>query len=212
MKILLADDHKLMLEGIQRAFEEAEGMTVVATASAGPEAVSLVARHRPDVALLDIRMPGMDGLECLDQITKRYPDVKVVMLSSFNDRHHIGEALRRGACAYIVKSVDPRDLPAAVRMACEETLFLAVSVDSCAADSAQRDTDLTDRELAMLAAVARGLSNKAISKEFWVTEQTVKFHLNNVYRKFGVDNRTAAVRYALEKGIIELESPVLQPA
>jgi DNA-binding NarL/FixJ family response regulator len=213
MRILLADDHRLTLEGIQRTFKDADGMEVVATASSGCEALELVKSAHPDVVLLDISMPDLDGLECLEQIRRRHPSVKVVMLSTYTDRQHIDAAIQRGASAYVVKSVDPVDLPAAVRLACEGTMFQAVGADEAPDLNARREKlDLTEREMTILEAVARGLSNKAISKELWVTEQTVKFHLNNVYRKLGVDNRTAAVRYALDNGLLDLQEPARQPA
>lgn len=203
MKILLADDHKLTLAGIHRTLSEEEDMEVVATASSGTEVMSLVASSKPDLAVLDIRMPGLDGLACLERIRARHPEVKVVMLSSFTDRHHVDTAFRKGASAYIVKTVNPSDLASALRNACDGNVFHppCEGEDTGPVES----VDLTERERTMLEALTRGLSNKAIAKEFWVTEQTVKFHLNNVYRKLGVENRTGAVRFAYEHGMVDAE-------
>jgi DNA-binding NarL/FixJ family response regulator len=212
LRILLGDDHQLTLEGIRRTLDDAPGMEVVATANCGPDVMTAMSRCRPDLAVLDIRMPGMDGLACLDQIRRKHPDVKVVILSGFTDRQHIEAALKRGASAYIVKSVDPVDLPSALRQACQGTVFHAFGRIESTLDKAREDAELTEREMTILGAVARGLANKAISKELWVTEQTVKFHLNNVYRKLGVNNRTAAVRFAFDNGLIDVEHGVLEPA
>jgi DNA-binding NarL/FixJ family response regulator len=203
LRILLGDDHKLTLDGIVRTLDEESDMEVVATAHSGTEVMRLVAEVNPELALLDIRMPGLDGLACLDQIRERHPDVKVVMLSSFTDRHHINAAFRRGASAYIVKSVNPTELACALRHAFDGNVFHA-PVEPGASGSTE-SLDLTAREQTMLEALSRGLSNKAISKELWVTEQTVKFHLNNVYRKLGVESRTAAVRFAYDHGLVDAE-------
>jgi DNA-binding NarL/FixJ family response regulator len=200
IRVLLADDHRLILDALQRAFEKVEGIEIVATAGDGRQVVPLIARTNPDIVLLDMRMPEMDGLSCLDRIRKHYPSVKVVMLSAFDDADRIRTALKRGASAYIVKTVNPLDLPAAVRQVVEPTIYFA-------APPAEKEpaaaAGLTERETAMLRALARGLSNAAISKEFWVTEQTVKFHLTNIYRKLGVKNRTEATRYAYQHGLAD---------
>ncbi|MGZ4418694.1 MAG: LuxR C-terminal-related transcriptional regulator, partial [Gaiellaceae bacterium] len=158
--------------------------------------------------LLDMRMPGMDGLTCLERIRKQYPRIKVVVLSVFREPEHIEAALKRGASGYIVKSVNPLDLPAALRQAFEGTVYHALGIADD--DEPARGTGLTDRELGILKAVARGLSNQAIGKELWVTEQTVKFHLTNIYRKLGVANRTEAARYAYQHSLVE--SPALELA
>jgi DNA-binding NarL/FixJ family response regulator len=145
-------------------------------------------------------MPEMDGLACLDRIKKRYPSVKVVMLSAFDDADRIRAALKRGASAYIVKTVNPQDLPAALRQVVEPTIYFGLPPQD---EEPAAAAGLTEREAAMLRALARGLSNAAISREFWVTEQTVKFHLTNIYRKLGVKNRTEATRYAYQHGLAD---------
>lgn len=206
MKVLIADDHRLMLEGIRRALEDADDIEVVGEAHTGAQVLPQIGRTNPDVVLLDMRMPQMDGLTCLDQIRKRHPDVKVIMLSVFSDQEHIEAALKRGASGYIVKSVNPLDLASAIRQAVEGTVYHAVGLPEVDEASVAKAAGLTERELAILKAVARGLSNQQIGKELWVTEQTVKFHLTNIYRKLGVANRTEAARYAYQNGLVE--SPV----
>ena len=201
MKILIADDHQLMLDGIRCALERCEDFEIVGEAHSGSEVLPVIGRTDPDVVLLDMRMPGMDGLTCLERIRKQYPRIKVVVLSVFREPEHIEAALKRGASGYIVKSVNPLDLPAALRQAFDGTVYHALGLTED--DEPARGSGLTDRELGILKAVARGLSNQAIGKELWVTEQTVKFHLTNIYRKLGVANRTEAARYAFEHDLAE---------
>ena len=203
IKVVLADDHQLILAGIRRALEEVEDLEVVGEAQTGAKVLPLIHQTNPDLVLLDLRLPDMNGLACLDAIRKRYPEVKVVVLSAFSDPEHIQAAFQRGATAYIVKSVNPIDLPSALRQALEETVYQGVRVLGDVGAGNGEGLGLTERELSMLKALARGLSNQAISKEFWVTEQTVKFHLSNIYRKLGVANRTEAARFAYERGLVE---------
>ena len=204
LKVLIVDDHKLMALALKDALDEVDDLRVVAVAHSGSEGLSMITRTQPDVVLLDVEMPDMGGPECLDLIHRDYPSVKVVMLSAGHDLDVIRDTFTRGAAAFIAKSVDPSDLPAAVRHVCEGTVIHAPSwLEGESVADPIRDAGLTDRELTMLKAVARGLSNKAISEEFWVSEQTVKFHLNNVYRKLGVRNRTAAAGFAHERGLVE---------
>jgi DNA-binding NarL/FixJ family response regulator len=204
MRVLIADDHPLILAGIKHALEEADGFDVVAETNNGSQVLPLVSQTKPDLALLDMRMPGMDGLTCLDRIRARHPEVKVVILSVSTDPDVIQDVLNRGASAYIVKSVNPVDVPSALRQALEGSVFNAIGLpEKQVADDAAKAAGLTDRETSILKALARGLSNDAIGKELWVAEQTVKFHLTNIYRKLGVSNRTEATRYAYEHGLVD---------
>ena len=199
LKILIADDHPLVLSGMKDALADAEDMEVVAEAGTGPQALSLVARTRPDVVLMDIRLPGLDGLSCLERIRREHPTVKVIMCSASSESDQIDAAFRLGATAYVVKSVNPVDLPSAIRQAHDQTIYQAFGVEA-----GERRSDalgLTEREQTILAAVAEGLSNREIGEQLWVTEQTVKFHLTNIYRKLSVSNRTAAARAAREHGL-----------
>jgi DNA-binding NarL/FixJ family response regulator len=195
---LIADDHPLVLAGVRRTLELDGGFDIVAETQHGPEILPLVARTDPDVALLDMRMPGIDGLTCLDRIRHRHPDVKVVMCSMDSDPEQVQEAFRRGASGYIVKNVGPKDLASAIRQAVEGTAYHALGLPAINEDNVARAAGLTTRELQIMKAVARGLANKAIAKELWITEQTVKFHLSNVYRKLNIANRTEAARWVVE--------------
>jgi DNA-binding NarL/FixJ family response regulator len=200
-RILLADDHPLLLVGVRRSLEAAAGFVVVGEAHDGSEVLPLVGRLNPDVVLLDVRMPGMDGIECLERLRSRHPDLKVVMLGNEGDPAQVEAAFVRGACGFIVKTIEPEELAPAIRDAVESAepraYGLAVLTDAVTAATA----GLSERELEILRTVSRGLSNKAIARELWISEQTVKFHLTNIYRKLGISNRTEAARWALGRGI-----------
>jgi DNA-binding NarL/FixJ family response regulator len=206
LRILVADDHRLVLEGIRAALEQDESFEIVGEARFGSQVLPLVNQLRPDLVLLDLRMPEMDGLACLELLRKRFPEVKVVVLSVYSDAEHIEAALSRGACGYIVKSISPGDLPSAVSQAFDGTVYHAFGMAE--EDDIVNNHGLTEREIVILRAVARGLPNRAIGRELWVTEQTVKFHLTNIYRKLDVANRTEAARAAFRLGMAE--SPVLE--
>jgi len=205
VRVVIADDHRLVLDGIRRALEEDGNFEIVGETQNGTQVLPLVAREKPDLVLLDVRMPHMDGLACLDEIRRRYPEIKVVMLSASTSGDLIEAALRRGASAYVVKSVDPEDLPATLRQALEGNVHTAVGLEDTERSGAKA-LGLTQREVTILGALARGLSNDEIAKEFWVAPQTVKFHLTNIYRKLGVKNRTEATRLAYQHGLVE--SPI----
>ena len=200
---MIADDHRLMVEGTKQALQRAGDFDVVGEAVNGVQVLPLVRRLKPDLVLLDLRMPQMDGLTCLAKIRKEFPEMKVAILSVSQDPELIQTALKRGANAYIVKTIDPDDLAGALRQALDGNVFTTAGVTEDPAERAAKDLGLTERELGIVRAVARGLSNEAISKELWVAEQTVKFHLTNIYRKLGVSNRTEAARYAFEHGLAE---------
>jgi DNA-binding NarL/FixJ family response regulator len=202
MKLLIADD-RLTIEGIRRALEGAEGIEIVGETYSGKDVLGLVERTRPDMLLLDLRMPGLDGFACLESLSRRRPDMKIVVISALSDPDHIESTLKRGASGYIVKSVDPVDLPSALRQALTGAVYYSLRRNGEKTGPRSRHSGLTEREDAILRAVARGLSNQAIAKELWVTEQTVKFHLHNVYRKLGVKNRTEAARYVFEHGLVD---------
>jgi DNA-binding NarL/FixJ family response regulator len=203
LKVLVADDHPLILQGLRRSLEACDDIDVIGEARSGSEVLPLVERRRPDVVLLDLRMPGMDGVECVKQIKQASPEVKAVVLSACDDRPSIESAEKAGASAYVLKSVSSVDIPALLRqVVAGYTLFQAPSEPSAEANADGEDPELTERELTILASVAAGLTTKAISAELWVSEHTVKFHLTNIYRKLGVTNRSGAVRYAYEHGLV----------
>jgi DNA-binding NarL/FixJ family response regulator len=201
LKVLLADDHRLTLAGVRRVLDDAGDIEVVGEAYEGSDVLPMVRTTEPDLVVLDLQMPKLDGLSCLDLLRRHHPEVKVVIFSATTTTAEIGTALCSGASAYVLKTVNPLDLPAVIRQVAEGTVYYPAP--AATAPPVKDTADLTERERTILAAVMRGLSNKAISQEFWVTEQTVKFHLSNVYRKLGVPNRTAAARFAHEHGLID---------
>jgi DNA-binding NarL/FixJ family response regulator len=203
LKVLIADDHPLMLQGIRRALEASEDIDVVGEARSGEEALALVERRNPDLVLMDLHMPGLHGLECLTEIKRRWPDIKTVVISASDDHATIDSALLAGASAYILKSVSPMDIPSVLRQASAGAVYHVPSVPRACNDKqlAPSGPELTPRETTILAAVAGGLTTKAISQDLWLSEHTVKFHLTNIYRKLGVSNRSAAVRYAFENDL-----------
>ncbi len=212
MRVAIADDHRLMLDGIKRALETAPDIEVVGEAMSGDEMLALLPTIDPDVVILDLRMPNGDGLDTLSRIRQDHPGMKVIILSMFEDSEHIDQALQRGADGYVVKSINPLDLPSTIRQVVEGTVHLR-GVATSATSAEQGDAPagpksvsvdvLTERELSILRLVAEGLSNLDIANRLFVTEQTVKFHLSNIYRKLGVANRTEATRYAYRARLIE---------
>jgi len=209
LKIVVADDHRLMLEAIRMALEGAPDLAIVGEAQTGSQVLPLVHRTQPDVVLLDIRMPGMDGLQCLDLLRTRHPGVKAIMLSGSDDPRVVKAAFAHGASAFILKHIDPRDLAGAIRQTMEGTVFHASDVlgSSSAKEDAAKAFGLSERELSILTALAEGSSNKEISQRLWLSEKTVKFHLTNIYRKLAVTSRSEAIRFAYEHGVTE--NPIL---
>jgi DNA-binding NarL/FixJ family response regulator len=198
LKIVIADDHQLMIHAIRLALEESDDIEIVGEADSGPKVIPIVGQTNPDLVLLDIRMPGMDGLTALERLRERYPKLRVAMLSAVDDPAVIHAAFNRGASAFILKHIDPRDLPAAIRQAIVGAIFQPLGLP--VADGAA-ETELSKREQTILHALQSGQSNKQIAQELFLAEQTVKFHLTNIYRKLGVSSRTEAVRYAFEHGL-----------
>jgi DNA-binding NarL/FixJ family response regulator len=203
LKVLIADDHPLVLQGIRRALEASEDIDVVGEARSGDEVLALVERRNPDLVLLDLHMPGLSGLDCIAELKRCSPDVKTVVISASDDRASIDSVLLAGASAYILKSVSPVDIPTLLRQAATGAVYHAPSAAPArnGGQTTPAGPDLTPRETTILMAVAGGLTTKAISQDLWLSEHTVKFHLTNIYRKLGVSNRSAAVRYAFENDL-----------
>jgi DNA-binding NarL/FixJ family response regulator len=211
LKVLIADDHRLILEAVRFALENDDGIEIVGETTDGSQVLPLVGRTTPDIVLLDIAMPRMDGLTCLDQLRKRYPSVTPIVLSGHNDPETIRSALRRGAKSFITKDLDPEDLPAALRLAMKGVVYHSVDEEETVhGNDGARDAGLTPSEQRVLEALARGLSNKEIAEELWLTQQTIKFHLTNIYRRLGVSNRTEAVRHAYQRRLVK--HPFFEPA
>ena len=202
IRLLLADDHALVLQAVRFALEPEPDIEIVGEARSGSEVLPRVAETEPDIVLLDIKMPGLDGLELLDRLGKQYPETKVVMLSGVDDPELAAEALRRGAKAFLSKGIDPVDVAPVLRQVFEGKVL--TELFGTAAEESVRAVEefgLTGREREILERVATGRSNKQIAGEFWLSEQTIKYHLTNVYRKLGVSSRTEAARFAYDHAL-----------
>jgi DNA-binding NarL/FixJ family response regulator len=204
IKVLLADDHPLIIAGIRRTIENLEDMEVVGEAHSGEELLQLVERRGPDIVLMDLKMPGVHGVEVIERIRSNWPDIKTVVLSACDDRPTIDAALGAGASAYVLKSAHTVDIASVLRQASSGAVFHAPTAPPVRPGAPQEPAlpALTDRERSILSAVASGMTTSAISRDLWISEHTIKFHLTNIYRKLGVANRAGAVRYAMENGIV----------
>ncbi|HET9673539.1 MAG TPA: response regulator transcription factor [Gaiellaceae bacterium] len=209
LRLLVVDDHQLMLEAIRSALAGEDEIDVVGEARSGYEALVLARDAAPDIVLLDLRMPGMDGVQVLEELRKRFPSVRVVALSGSDDEELTREVLARGASAFVSKSVDPRDLAAVLRQVAEGTVTSnVIESGERRSERAAREAGLTERESEVLAGLAEGRSNKQIALQLRVSEQAVKYHLTNVYRKLSTSGRVEALRRANELGLVDTRAPL----
>ena len=202
IRLVIADDHPLFRAGVRTALEEVGDIEIVGEAEAGSKVLPLLAKTQPDFLLLDYLMPRFDLLATLDAIQARHPNLKVAVISGVDEARVIEAALRRGASAFVLKSIAPEDVAAVVRQVIHGTVFHAQALLDNASAEETRPAELTERETSILIALARGLSNDAIAKELWITRDTVKFHIRKIYRKLDVTNRTEAARYAYQNGLV----------
>jgi DNA-binding NarL/FixJ family response regulator len=211
VRVLVVDDQALVREGLMTLLETAPGIVPVAAAADGEEAVTLAARHRPDVVLMDLRMPKLDGVEATRRIRAARPDTEIVVLTTHADEGSILDALRAGARGYLTKDAGIAEISRAVQAAAAHQALLDPIVQSrlvAAAGAAQRPApppslpdDLTPREAEVLTLIARGLSNAEIAATLVVGEATVKTHVNHVFAKIGARDRAQAVHYAYTHGL-----------
>jgi len=210
-RVVLVDDHPLFVEALRAAVERA-GLEVAGTASRGDELMNLMETVEADAVLLDLAMPGLDGYECLEQLRERHPNTRVIVVSATDDQENIRRALDSGAVCFVGKAADPNDLAGAVHVLLSDSIHLEVpraarpGPRSTAANGAAAAL-LTPRELEILRLASDGLSNSEMAKQLWVTDQTIKFHLSNIYRKLEVSNRTGASRWAREHGLLDDHEP-----
>ena len=208
--VLLVDDHELVRRGVRAFLETQPGITVVAEAGGGEEAVRLAAEHAPDVALMDLIMPGMDGVEATRRLTAQSPRTNVIMLTSYHDDEHVFPAIRAGALSYVLKEVGPEQLADAVRKAAAGEAVLHPRVAARVVrelHGARRDEpnvfhELSDRELEVLKLIAEGMNNAEIAGRLYVSEKTVKSHVSNILSKLHLVDRTQAAVYAWRQGVV----------
>lgn len=208
LRILIADDHPIVRAGLVGLLSTQEGFQVVGEASSGLEAVQMADALRPNVVLMDLRMPGMDGTAATRAIRSRFPEVQVLVLTTYDTDTEIVRAIEAGAIGYLLKDVPREELYKAIYASAhgESVLSPPVAARLLGRMRAPSDESLSTRELEVLSLVAKGLSNKEIARELKISEATVKTHLLHTFGKLGVDDRTAAVTVALERGILRLES------
>lgn len=226
--VLIADDHPLLREGLVRILAMEPDIQVVGEAGSGPEAVAMVAKHRPNVVLMDISMPG-GGLAATREISSRFPDVGVIVLTIHDDEQYLYELVRAGAKGYLVKDSEPRRVVEAIRLVCEGGSYLPPNLmekvlnefrrlqagGGPAARERARDGggSLTTRELEVLQLIVEGCSNAEIAGQLYISEKTVKNHITSILRKLDVDDRTQAAVYALRHGLARLpEMPARRSA
>jgi DNA-binding NarL/FixJ family response regulator len=203
IRLLIVDDHHVVRAGLAALFGAVDDIEVLAAAGGGEEALVLVAEQPPDVVLMDLSMPGLDGTETTRRLLEAHPELPVVVLTSFSDRDRILDALDAGAIGYLLKDAEPDELVRGVRAAHrgESPLDPKAASTLLKARSRPRPLDLTDREQEVLRLVGAGLPNKVIAIRLGISEKTVKAHLTNVFQRIGVTDRTQAALWAQRHGL-----------
>lgn len=201
IKILLADDHEVVREGLAAILQRRETFEVVAEVSDGAAAVEAWQRLKPDIALLDLRMPKMEGIEAIRQIIALDAKAKLIILTTYDGDEDIYQGLRAGAKGYLLKDMPREQIIDAIHAVLAGRTYIPSQVGEKLASRIHVDA-LTDKELQILQRIAQGLSNKQIAREIFVSEGTVKFHSNSIYSKLGVASRTEAVKVAIARGLI----------
>jgi two-component system, NarL family, response regulator LiaR len=210
IRVLLVDDHNMVRIGLKAYFSTLEDIQVVGEASTGAEAVRMVGELVPDVVLMDLIMPGMDGVEATRQVRKISPHTQVIVVTSYHEDEHIFPAIRAGALSYVLKDIDPDDLAEAVRRASAGEAVLAPRVAARLvkemhgqrSESVNPFNELTDREMEVLKQIAAGKNNHEIAEALVISEKTVKSHVTNILNKLHLVDRTQAAVYAWQEGIV----------
>jgi DNA-binding NarL/FixJ family response regulator len=203
IRILIVDDHPLLREGVASLVEKQADMLIVAEASNGKEALQLFQQHIPDITLMDLRLPGMDGVDAMKAILGEFPDAKIIVLTTFSGDAQIFRALKVGARAYLLKDLLRKELLDAIRTVQAGRKRIPPEIAANIAEHAS-DTTLTRREIEVLQLIATGNPNKIVADKLSVTEDTIKMHVKSILSKLGANDRTHAVTIALKRGIMEL--------
>ena len=202
--VLLVDDHALLRTGVANIINQEADLYVVAEAGNGAEALDAYERHKPDVTLLDLRMPVMEGVEVVRRLRERDPLARVIVLTTYDTDDEISRALKAGAKAYVLKDISADALVACIRDVLAGKTYLAPAAAAKLAEDVTR-VHLTPRELASLRLMADGKSNKEIANDLGISDRTVKTHLGHLFEKLGVTSRTEAVKVATRRGLVRLE-------
>ncbi len=206
VRLLIADDHPVVRAGLRDMLSDEPGLEVVGEASDGAEALASVEKLDPDVVLMDLRMPGVDGVEAITSITAGHPGTRILVLTTYDSDADILRAIEAGATGYLMKDTPREELYESILATARGEPVLAPTVTSRLMKKMREPESekLSDRETEVLASVARGLSNREIARSLHLSEATVKTHLIHVFNKLGVADRTAAVTVALERGVLRL--------
>jgi DNA-binding NarL/FixJ family response regulator len=206
IRLIIADDHPVVRAGLQGMLAGQPDLEVVGEAADGVEAVALAAQECPDVILMDLRMPGLDGVTATEQIRAQRPEARVLILTTYDSDSDILRAIEAGAAGYLLKDAPREELFRAIRAAAHGHALLAPAVAARLIERmrAPDETALSSREIEVLKLVARGESNRAIAQHLHISEATVKSHLIHIFGKLDVDNRTAAVTIATQRGLLHL--------
>jgi NarL family two-component system response regulator YdfI len=210
IKLLIADDHLIIRQGLRLILETENDFELIGEASDGAEALSLCKKLKPDVVLMDLRMPNMDGLTAIEKLHADQPNIAVVILTTFNEDELMLRGLQAGAHGYLLKDTDRNTLFNTIRAAARgetllkpEIMARVLSQKNSTKIESSEPTNLTDRELEVLEAVARGERSKEVASHLGISERTVKAHLASIYNKLGVDSRAAAIAVAAQKGLLQ---------
>src|SRR5262247_1743258 len=203
-RVLLVDDHALLRTGVANIINQERDLRVVAEAGNGLEALDAYERHHPDVTLLDLRMPAMEGVEVVRRIRERDLSARVIILTTYDTDDEISQALKAGAKAYVLKDIAADALVGCIRDVLAGKTYLAPAAAAKLAEGVAR-VQLTPRELATLQLMADGKANKEIANELGISERTVKTHLGHLFEKLGVTSRTEAIGVATRRGLVRLE-------
>ncbi len=207
IRVVLVDDHTVVRSGLGAVLSAADGMTLVGEAGDGEEAIRVCQQARPDVVLMDLLMPRMDGVAATEAILKSQPQVKVIALTSFKEKEYVEGALKAGATGYLLKNVSAEELIAAIRRAVSGQPSLSPEAAQVLITKVNQPAgpgwDMTERELEILALMVEGLSNADIAERLIVSQSTVKFHVSNVLSKLGVSSRTEAVALAIKNKLVK---------
>jgi len=208
IRVLICDDHPVVRSGLRGMIQSQPDLEVVAEAAGGTEAVALASRFKPDVVLMDLRMPGMDGVTATASIKTKHPDIHVLILTTYDTDADILRALEKGATGFLLKDEREDRLFDAIRETARGKSPLAPGVASRLVERLRGDPEsqVSEREIEILRLVAQGASNKEIARELHISDSTVKAHLLHIFDKLGVTDRTAAVTTALRRGIMRLDS------
>jgi two-component system, NarL family, response regulator LiaR len=210
IRILIADDHAVVREGLRALLATEPGMELVGEAADGEAAVGLYSSLQPDIALLDLMMPRMDGITAIHEIKRQYPGARILVLTSFAEDDQVFPAIKAGALGYLLKDSSPQELLQAIREVHRGESFLAPAIARRLIQEINRPSDLpqahdplSQRELEVLELISRGLSNQEIADRLVISERTVRNHVGNILGKLHLANRTQAALYALEKGLVK---------